>query len=358
MNDLKFKRFLDAEIDKAKPELQKQFKAPWQLDLAASELATSITIVYDHIVEVISVINNDYGALYLILVQQTVNFKKTMEFYLPKVNRLIDVAAAIHGVSVCSPLMSHMKSDYCGDKIHHSKNGVMRLFALHHKVNNKLRRLMIKQEFNATTLTDVLSSQVSQKTPPGKSTQFGERIPKIADFYYENYFLTPARKYMCIKSKGTSKPYHFSGKEFPKLSLTLTDSMYRAAVAKFPSRCRINRHGSTVAISPGSSYVHWAKNLKAYEPLWQCRNTAAIIYVTLGTNDVFFLEKRMKTLFKKAQPLAGKRWTPAREEMEVICGIRYGFFCLLPLGKEDRVRRSVNVSVVNSLAPSFFIWFW
>ena len=183
MNDLKFKRFLDAEIDKAKPELQKQFKAPWQLDLAASELATSITIVYDHIVEVISVINNDYGALYLILVQQTVNFKKTMEFYLPMVNRR---SRCRNSLSVCLSFMSHVKSDYCGDKIHHSKNGVMRLFALHHKVNNKLRRLMIKQEFNATTLTDVLSSQVSQKTPPGKSTQFGERIPKIADFYYKN----------------------------------------------------------------------------------------------------------------------------------------------------------------------------
>ena len=68
MNDLKFKRFLDAEIDNAKLELQKQFKTPKQLDLAASELATSIRIVYDRIVEVISVINNDYATLYLILV--------------------------------------------------------------------------------------------------------------------------------------------------------------------------------------------------------------------------------------------------------------------------------------------------
>ena len=103
MNDLKFKRFLDTEIDNAKLELQKQFKTPKQLDLAASELATSIRIVYDRIVEVISVINNDYATLYLILVWQRVDLKKTMEFYLSMVNRLIAVAAAIHRVSV-SPI--------------------------------------------------------------------------------------------------------------------------------------------------------------------------------------------------------------------------------------------------------------
>ena len=77
INNLKFKRLLDAKIDNAK--LEKWFKTARQLDLTASELAISIRIVYDHIIKIFSVINNDYGALYLILVQQTVNFKKAIE---------------------------------------------------------------------------------------------------------------------------------------------------------------------------------------------------------------------------------------------------------------------------------------
>ena len=91
--------------------------------------------------------------------------------------------------------------------------------------------------------------------------------------------------------------------------------MYRAAVAKLPTRRRFNRHGSAVAISPGASYAHWAQNLKEYAPIRQCQNKAAIFYVALGTNDAFFLEKRLKTLFKRLNPRqqrGGRRNTQQR----------------------------------------------
>ena len=309
------KKFLDAEIAKAIPRLRQRFRTPHQLSLAATELATSLRIIFGNIVEVIRTIKDDYGALHVILLQQTVNFKKSMDFYLPMVNRLIAFAAATQGATVCPPLMSSVKSDYCNDKVHHSTDGVMRLFAVHHKMNNYLRKLLVNQDITATALTDVLLEVVERKTPPPPSSRFGERIPKIEDFFYENYLLSPAKKYVCIKTKNTQEPYRFSERDFPWLSVTITDSMYRAAVAKLPTRRRFNRHGSAVAISPGASYAHWAQNLKEYAPIRQCQNKAAIFYVALGTNDAFFLEKRLKTLFKRLNPRqqrGGRRNTQQR----------------------------------------------
>ena len=78
--------------------------------------------------------------------------------------------------------------------------------------------------------------------------------------------------------------------------------MYRGAVAQHQISRRFNRHGSAVAISPGSSYAHWRQNLKTYPPIQQCQNKAALFYISLGTNDAFFLEKRMKKLFKRLNP--------------------------------------------------------
>ena len=300
-----FEDFLATEISNSIAHLERSFKTPKQVKLAASELAISLRIVYHNMVDVICTVKDDYRPLHIILLQQTCNFKKDMNFYLPMVNRLIDFVASTHSASVCPPLMSKVKSDYCPDKIHHSRNGVVRLFSIHHKVNNSLRKLMVDQEFTADTLNDVLRSLVERKSPPPKSKKFGPRVPRIDDFYFENYFLSPARKYVCIRRKDTQMPYQFAGKEFPWLSLTITDSMYRGAVAQHQIARRFNRHGSAVAISPGSSYAHWRQNLKAYAPIQQCQNKAALCYISLGTNDAFFLEKRIKALFKKLNPPKG-----------------------------------------------------
>ena len=310
-----FEEFLSAEISNSIIYLKRNFKTPEQVKLAVSELAISLRVVFENMVGAIDTVKNEYNPLHIILIQQTCNFKKNMEFYLPMVNRLINFAATNQGASLCPPIMSKVKSDYCPDKVHHSRNGVARLFAIHHKVNNNLRKLLVDEQLTSDTLSGVLTTLVERKSPPPKSKNFGPRIPRIENFYYENYFLSPARKYVCIRTKDTPKPYKFSGREFAWLSITITDSMYRGAVAQQQISRRFNRHGSAVAISPGSSYAHWRQNLKSYTPLKQCQNKAAIFYISLGTNDASFLEKRMKSLFKKLNPRkkgGGRRPTKKR----------------------------------------------
>ena len=99
-----FEDFLATEISNSIAHLERSFKTPKQVKLAASELAISLRIVYHNMVDVICTVKDDYRPLHIILLQQTCNFKKDMNFYLPMVNRLIDFVASTHSASVCPPL--------------------------------------------------------------------------------------------------------------------------------------------------------------------------------------------------------------------------------------------------------------
>lgn len=259
----------------------------------------ALDTIYTNIQTVTRTLLTVYNARYVVLILQTMRFNPLRNIFFLIVNKIIEFVATTEGVCICPPLMSPVMEDFSRDKVHHSVKGIVRLFCHHHKLCGLINQSIFPNPLSVQTLSNILSEQIDTPSLDPSGRSYGQGIPRVNSFVDEHYERTRAGKYLYLYKRQSIRPYHFAGKSYQALTVTITDSMFRPAMSTFDNPRRLCRHGGVLGISPGASYAHWAINLRHHPSCLELKQFAPVFMVSLGTNDVFYLEKTLKRLKKR-----------------------------------------------------------